>query len=244
MFQFLIGRLKTEYLERIKAKEGIKKEVKKEPVITKDIAKKTGEVDKIFTPEEPAAMVRISARRLMAERAREIDAIVEATKTSHEWWDRQPVDKQILYIDKMMKGDTDFSEFGKDSKVVKDMAQQHRALLDKAYEIDKSVNERLDYLENYWPGIWKNREKAEAWIQKKLNTTPGYYKHKFYKLMSDGIKAGLEPITTNPQEMVLWRYFSALHHKMRKDFLNEMKTYELLKFKRGFKKPPKGWVVP
>jgi len=233
-----------EYLERIKAKEGLKKEVKKEPVITKDIAKKTGEVDKIFTPEEPAAMVRISARRLMAERAREIDAIVEATKISHEWWDRQPVDKQILYIDKMMKGDTDFSEFGKDSKVVKDMAQQHRALLDKAYEIDKSVNERLDYLENYWPGIWKNREKAEAWIQKKLNTTPGYYKHKFYKLMSDGIKAGLEPITTNPQEMVLWRYFSALHHKMRKDFLNEMKAYELLKFKRGFKKPPKGWAVP
>jgi hypothetical protein len=86
------------------------------------------------------------------------------------------------------------------------LADFHRQALDAAALSVAEVRGDFPYLENYVPGIWKDPANAERVLmtrgRRPLEGSKNFLRKKFYRDFEDGIAAGLEPVTDNPETLV------------------------------------------
>jgi len=191
--------------------------------------------DKIFNaPVEKVSTVKSILRRQQADRALLLDRLQRVMDATQIFFDRQSTEDNIKFLDKMERGE--LQETPELNKIAKNL----KRILDRAYDEDVAYEDKLNYIENYFPHIWKNAKKAKSYV-KKFSRTPAFAKKRYHRLIADGIKAGLELKSMNPVDLVLMRADASAHNKMTKEILSQLKSYGLAQFQKGVGAAPEGW---
>jgi len=99
-------------------------------------------------------------------------------------------------------------------------ARDYRAQLDLSYRLEKDLGSRADYLENYFPHIWKDPDRAhQVFTPENLAQSMGptwFQKARTYDLIEMGKQNGLELKHNNIQDIVNSRLMSGA------DMINKM----------------------
>jgi len=119
-------------------------------------------------------------------------------------------------------------------------------------EFDKRVSEvrslgtgkLREVYENYFPHIWKDPESAVSWYSRILGKRPlrgpaSFLKQRSIDFTSDGVAAGLEPVSWNPIELSLLKMHEMDRYVMGQKIFNEFKEKGLVEFSRS-DIPPEG----
>ena len=97
--------------------------------------------------------------------------------------------------------------------------------------------------EHYFPGMWKDKAKAEVYMAKRpLKGSERFRKPKTYDDIMEGIEAGLEPISPNPIDLVMLKFAEMDRSIMANRALREWEARKEVRFVSVFKKPPPGFV--
>ena len=133
-------------------------------------------------------------------------------------------------------------------------ADDMRALLDeRKNEVQKLGTGALQtWIEDYFPHIWKDQKKAAAALseiqkaaggKKPLQGKGAFLKERVIPTTADGVKYGLEPVTTNPLDLTLLKLREMDRFIFGTRVMQEMKQRGLAQFvKFGDKPPGEGWV--
>lgn len=82
------------------------------------------------------------------------------------------------------------------------------------------VDEKVNWLENYFPHLWKDPEAARAfakqYVDQMMNASgeAGFLKDRTLDLFREGLDAGLEPVSTNPILLTLIRTREVMRYTM------------------------------
>ncbi len=201
-------------------------------------------------PDRIKDAVKAKLRQANVDIKHFISMTQNAIDARKKWWDKVPKDRIYTFLDNVEMGKINAQDmerlFGKEyAKTMSGIAKEYRARLEKTYQLDKTYNQKMGYIENYFPHIWKNPERAAEFFSayaKKLGK-PGFMKKRYHEFIKDGIDAGLKLKTDNPEQLVVMRETASYQHARMNEFLNEMKDIGLLKFKKGIGRPPMGWSV-
>lgn len=152
----------------------------------------------IFAPETLSPEAGQAAGAIRQEIGRGTRAS-EQTKAALQQYQKQvnafsPQDKLDL-IDVIQSGKPVTDEVDPLVSTIKKTFDDRRAKLEAL-----PATEKMDFIENYYPQQWKNPEKARQFAQQfgSKEGNKGFAKKRSIPTMADGIRAGLEPITTDP----------------------------------------------
>lgn len=203
----------------------------------------------VGSPEEIKTRTNLTEK--IARDAQYRDQAWKASKETRDMWQKNfTKDQAMEFVDMVEHGKvkpSDMKKITPDNKsavALSRLAKEYKTRLDAAHEIDKDHDDKVAYIENYFPHIWESAEKAKKFFsnyEKKIGR-PGFMKRRVIDFIKDGLKFGLKLKSSNPEELVLMREFATSKYKMQKDFLNEMKEEGLLKFQKGIGRPPEGWA--
>lgn len=108
------------------------------------------------------------------------------------------------------------------------------------------LDEKVGFIENYFPHIWKDPAKAEqvfAGVAKRpLEGSKGFTRERTIPTIKEGIDAGLEPVTTNPIELTMRYMQQANKYLAGQAIFRSMKDEGLAKFVRSGDRAPEGWA--
>jgi hypothetical protein len=154
-------------------------------------------------------------------------------------FDRMPVDENYKFIDAMERGvplkDADLSRA---AVAIRKVLDERR---DQVIALGKGNLENFN--ENYFPHIWKDKTAAAQFFTRRpLEGGKGFLKQRTYDYFSDGLKAGLEPVTTNPVELAMLKAREMDRYIYGQRIFAEMKAAGVAKFVGFGDKAPDGWV--
>lgn len=189
------------------------------------------EVATWFNPRGQAQTPAVDAiMRNKGEYERTLFRTERAMKEVKKMWDAHSQDTSLDFMDKVETGDTASlpPEF-------KALAEMYRERLTNAYNAIQEFKD-VPFLENYFPHLWKDPEAvraanvwAKANAKRPLQGNKSFTKHRIFATIKDGIKAGYELETHNPEELM------QLHEQNIQKFLMANKIMADLK-ERGFSK--------
>jgi hypothetical protein len=101
-------------------------------------------------------------------------------------------------------------------------------------------------IQDYFPHIWKDPEAAVSWYARILGRRPlkgpaSFLKGRTIPTTSEGVAAGLEPVTYNPVELTLLKYHEMDRYVMGQKIFQEFKDKGLAQFSRS-DIPPEGYA--
>jgi hypothetical protein len=150
---------------------------------------------------------RANFRAMLAKFARDSD-IADAVFAEHrKIFDAAPAAMNLASIDQWENGrtvgDVDASQF---FKMMQEGFDQRIA---RIQELAPDALQRL--IENYFPHIWRDPLKAQKWYQdlvakRPLEGNKAFLKQRTWGTIKEGMAAGLEPVSTNPVDLVLLKY--------------------------------------
>ena len=110
---------------------------------------------------------------------------------------------------------------------------------------DLGTGKLQSFYEDYFPHMWKDPSKAAEFIgqilgRKPLEGSRAFLKKRTIEFFSDGIKAGLEPISENPVDLMLLKHHEIQKYVMAHTVMKEAKKLGLVEFVSSFEKPPQG----
>ena len=187
---------------------------------------------------EKAAAITARAKQ---EAAQIKDASWKVAENQRNWFSKIDDNTNINFMDAIEKGAVDDFTKGMSADVgsaYKGMAQDFRTRLNAVYTKEQNAGLFTGYVEDYFPHIWKDDAKATAWIdqyEKSLGRDK-FLKTRFWDLIQEGRKAGLELKSTNPEEIVLNREWSATNAISKINALDRMEQYGM-----ASDKPVRGW---
>lgn len=238
---------------RVKTDTGTEINMSKSILEAQDIIYKKGGidippdfVDRIVFGSIEKEYTRQNLRKNLAKQSQAKSEAIHNAEVLRDMWDKTPVDTNVKFMNMISEGKTSLREFESafpgQGSFMKEIADKYRERLDEAHNLTTQSGGQLNYLENYWPGIWENPKKAASWLSGKLKKNPGFTKKKHFETIQEGLDAGLKLKFTNPEEVVLAREIAGIQHRMTLDFLSEMKDSGLMKFNRTGQPMPDGWT--
>jgi hypothetical protein len=167
------------------------------------------DVRKVFAPAtrgpEAAGTAQI-VREQAADLAQRTDRATAALQDARALFSRQAPEKNYDFINRIETGvQQQTPEFQQIADTMRDMLDSRRD------EIQKLGTGKLQkFIENYFPHIWKDSNQAQAflgqWFAKgPLEGPKSFLKQRTLPTTADGLAAGLEPVSTNPVDLVLLR---------------------------------------
>ncbi len=202
---------------------------------------------------EKAAAITAKAKQ---EAAQIKDASWKVAENQRNWFGKIDDNTNINFMDAMERGAVDDFTKGMSPDLkgaYKGIAQDFRTRLDAIHTKETNASLFTGYIEDYFPHIWKDDAKAMAWIdqyEKSLGQDK-FLRTRFWDLIQEGRKAGLELKSTNPEEIVLNREWSATNAISKINALDRMNQYGMASDKsvRGWPTyiDPRGktwWVHP
>jgi len=179
-------------------------------------------------------------RKAMGARKRNEANAYHASKNRMDWFDRQADEFNTQFMSQIERG----AENIKNPKL-RAVAQDYRRRLDRAWA-DSFVESggKQAYIEDYFPHLWKDPGRAKKFFNSAysgLYKSPGFLKKRYYDYIDDGIEAGLELKTTNPELLVLEREMAGFRYRETKTILDELKGSGYLKLIKPNERPPEGW---
>lgn len=204
----------------------------------------TGIADSVAKLLQPAARPEAKEtagiiRANLGEQAREREVAQEHLQQYAKMFNKMPVTDNYAFIDAMERG-----------QPLQDPAQDRaaralRKLLDdrrdQVIALGKGALENFNA--NYFPHIWQDPAKFSNFFSRRpLEGGKGFLKQRTYPFFMDGIKAGLEPITTNPVELALIKAREMDRYIYGQKIFAEMKDAGIAKFVPFGGKAPDGWT--
>ena len=211
-----------------------------------DIAKGWDEVKQILAPQtrgERAEYTAGSLREMGATLARNTDiavtALEDANKTVGELDDAAKWD----FVNKIETGQ---------EQVSPDLIAAHttiRSILDKSRDDIQALGTGKldDFIETYFPHIWKDPEKAskafnEAESKGPIQGSKAFLKQRTIPTIQKGLELGLEPVSDNPIDLVLLKHREMQKYLLANKWMEEMKDKNLVQFVRATEKPPENYI--
>lgn len=175
-------------------------------------------------------------REALARMAREKEMLYEKLKEAQKLFDKNSNEANLKFIDDVERG----VDEGKFSNII-------RQALDERWKKIQGIKNIDTYIENYFPHMWKDTEKASEKLgnfygKRPLEGTKGYLKQRTIPYTKDGIDLGLEPISYNPVELVMARIADMDRFIMANNIWTQFKEQGLRKFVGMGDKAPDGWI--
>lgn len=247
-----IAQAPLEQVDKMKAAAG-----KLDSLHTKqsDMAQAWDEVKQVIAPQtrkgvsgpEPDGLSRAeitagSLREHGAELAQRSDRAAEALDEASKQLMKLPPEERLDFIDRV--------ETGADQPTPELQAAHNgmREILDtKRQEIQDLGTGKLDhFIDDYFPHIWKDPEEAadafrSAQSKAPLQGSKSFLKQRTIPTIKEGIAMGLEPVSTNPVEMVLLKAREMDKYALGQKWMQEMKDREFVQYVKAGEDAPPGY---
>ncbi len=197
-------------------------------------------------------------RELNAKQANELARADEALRKFRRDFDRTPINlrkfkydptlplpRNLAFIDAYESGNVSHL-----SRLDQDAASEFHRLNQKDLARVQALGTGAltTFYQNYFPHIWDDPVAASAVVAKWLARAPlegpkAFLKKRTHQLFVDGLAAGLKPVHDNPVDLWLLKKREIERYILAHDFVREMKSAGLMKFKYAFAKAPEGWTT-
>ncbi len=204
------------------------------------------DIRKVLAPSTVSKEAKATAgimRETLAEMQRSSDRAQAALNQAKVVFDKMPQDKTIDFVDNMESGSS------QGNPQLDSIANTIRPILDSRRDAIQALGTgKLEkFIENYFPHIWKDPEKAANFFQQWFGRRPFEGKKSFLKkrtipTMREGIDEGFEPVSWNPVDLVMIKAREMDKYLMAHKTMGEMKEGGLLKYVKATQKAPEGWA--
>ncbi len=199
-------------------------------------------VRKVLAPASRGASAKATEgifRANLGEEAHESERAYRQLYNYAKSWDSRPIPEAYEFIDRMEKGQKQINPA--DDEVAKALRTTVDTARDEVRALGKGQLE--NFIENYFPHIWKDKAAAGTFFARKpLAGSATFLKKRTLDSFKEGLDAGLEPVTTNPVEMMMIKHREMLRYIYGQKIFNEMKGSGLTKFVKFGDKPPEGYT--
>jgi hypothetical protein len=207
------------------------------------LARVADDIKKAFAPYTRGDAARETGRILRAhlgEFAHRTTQVSEALKTARTTLDQLPRESRLRFID-----DIEHGRPAADAKL-QPVQEALRAILDDRRRQVQAHGRLDDFIQNYFPHIWKDPKAATAWVRglmrRPLEGPKTFLKKRSIPTTAAGIARGLEPVSDNPVDLTLLKVREMDKWLMARSTIAEMKAQDLAKFVHSKKTAPDGWV--
>jgi len=156
--------------------------------------------------------------RYKSASAHEKDVIVHQAEEQWQKWNKVEPAEQLEYMRRVELG------WQQPTPELRDDAFRHRRMLDEAFKEEATYGSQAQYLEEYFPHLWKDPAKVREFF-KTQSTVLGprwFQKARSFDLIDQGIAAGFELKSTNPEELVTLRLMAGVDMRQRVELLQEL----------------------
>ncbi len=173
---------------------------------------------------------------------RNIDMAVDTMKAAKKKFDKYSSDKCLEFIDNMERGNP------QSTPELQYISDALRKVLDDGRESVRRLGtgKLENFIENYFPHIWDNPEKAsqvfDNLTRRPLEGQKSFLNKRSIEFTKDGVEMGLTPISWNPVVLVLTKIREMERYVMAHRTINELKAEGYIKFVRFGKDRPAGFV--
>ena len=181
----------------------------------------------LFSPEgktEETWRGAKTIRRAKAEQRLAEERFLDSSNKRWNFWNKVQDKTRLDFIFAM--------EEGKKFKNPKfnELANNYRDILDRSYNLSRRLNDKIGYINDYFPHLWDNPQKVSTWLkQYRLRIgSDAFVKQRSIDLIKQGLKAGFKLKSTNPEELVSLRYHSALVSKFKADILDKLEKEKII----------------
>jgi hypothetical protein len=188
---------------------------------------------------EAGKLAAATLRENLGTMARSYDKAEQALVNARNFFDRNTKENNLDFIDKMELGEKHSRpELDITAKVVRNLFKQ------KVDEVRALGTGKLEnVIENYFPHIWKDPRKAEQYYSSMLAKRPfkgsqAFLKHRTIDFTTDGIAAGLEPVSWNPIDLTLLKIREMDKYIMAQKTIATLKDEGLVRFVKIGQRPP------
>jgi hypothetical protein len=150
--------------------------------------------------------------------AHEKDVIVHQAEEQWQKWNQVPEAEQLAYMRRVELGHQ------QPTPALREDAFRHRKMLDAAYREEAQYGSQSQYLEEYFPHLWKDPAKVREFFktQTAVYGPRWFQKQRSFDLIDQGIAAGFELKSTNPEELVTLRLMASVDMRQRVELLHEL----------------------
>lgn len=193
----------------------------------------------------PADLTKMTMRERLGEYKRSKEQMASHLEKAVKLFDKMSIKDSIKFIDDMEMGR---KQSNPKMQVVADTL---RFILDERRDAIKNLGTgKFDYfLENYFPHLWEMPNKAARTFQQMMNAKrplqggAAFLKPRDYQFWTDGLQAGLTPVTYNPVKMALLRVNEMDRYLMAHQILADLKDLKVVQWvKDSTPKRPDGYV--
>lgn len=212
----------------------------------KGVIEAAQDIQKIFAPAtrgESAKETKLIMRERMASLARTREIAETAMEESRKALEKLPQAAKYEFIDRNERG----LEQGTPEleAISKSIAPIFESRIEKVHAI--APGKLKDLIDNYFPHIWEDPKKArnvfsQIYSKRPLEGSKAFLKQRVHEYFSDGIAAGLKPVSDNPIDLILLKAHEVDRFIMAHETLNEMKERGLLKYVSANERAPDGYV--
>lgn len=204
-------------------------------------------IQRLLAPQTRGPLARQAAnmwREHGATLARRMDQARQTLRDAWKHFDTLTPAQGLDFIDRMEHGQPQANP------ALNDFSQTMRELLDGRREEVRALGKGKlqEFIENYFPHIWKDPEKAASILQqvmsgkKPLEGSKNFLKQRTIPTVKEGVDLGMEPLSTNPVEMVLAKLSEMDKYILGQRYLAEMKTKKQVKFVNVNEQAPEGYT--
>jgi hypothetical protein len=180
-------------------------------------------------------------REATGEKTREDDVAWAESKERRDAWNKVSREEVRTFI-RDFESDTVPADPG-----LARLKADYQRRMDDCYKIIKSIKNWTPYVEQYFPRLWKDPKKARGVFaaiatKRPLAGRKGFLKHRTLPTFEDGIAAGLEPGSWNPEMLVLAHEAEVRRFAMAHAILDTLKNADLPVYVRAGGHTPAGYA--
>lgn len=166
--------------------------------------------------------------------AHEKDVIVHQAEEHWERWNKAEEADRLAYMLRLELGHQ------QPTPELRENALRHRKILDAAFREEAEYGSQSQYLEEYFPHLWKDPAKVREFFKTQATVLgPRWFqKKRSFELIDQGIKAGFELKTTNPEELVTLRLMASADMRQRVELLRELEQMGMARRLGGNEQEP------
>lgn len=207
------------------------------------------EITNLVAPANAAPLAAQITRENLGKMARSYDMAEASLSDAKKFFDSQPKEANLDFIDKMERGQEQSpNNLGKVNSSLQIISKQLRDLLDsKRKEIQAlGTGKMQSFIENYFPHIWDQGDKQVSQATMKAAKRPfegskGFLKKRSIETTKQGIEAGLTPVSYNPVDLTLLKIREMDKYLSAHRTIKEYKENGLAKYVKIGGDVPEGW---
>ena len=150
--------------------------------------------------------------RFKSATARVKDAILGRAEEHYYEWNKIPEEDVHTFLDNYERNQALPKDLVDKYPWMPERAEAYREMLKQGFADEKKYGSTADFLENYFPHLWKDPVAARTHFQNQNMPQalgPSWFqKARYYDLIKDGLDHGLELKTNNPEDLVAMRLMS------------------------------------